>query len=181
MWIWCAYTQVWGWTSRRGLVSAPQVSHERTWNPKYYVVDCTSVGSLIWEAGMQASQTLRHVSATSRSGSLQSLRESVMDEDRVSDIETVHAVCGPGLRMLTTGRRKWNRLSGLCPAAVGDHSSPLSGAHIPDVSAKKSRSTFSYPVSWSSRAIRTASFLVFCSRHLPDTPGAHLVRAFFPA
>ena len=78
----------------------------------------------MWEAGMQASQTLRHVSATSRSGSLQSLRESLMDEDRVSDIETVHAVCGPGLRMLTTGPRKWNRLSGLCPAAARDHSSP---------------------------------------------------------
>ena len=41
------------------------------------------------------------------------------------------------------------------------HPPPLDQAHGPDLSDKKSRSTFSCPISWYSRAIRAASLLAF--------------------
>ena len=50
------------------------------------------------------------------------------------------------------------------------HLPPARRAHGPDLFAKKSRSTFSCPISWYSRATRAASFLAFCSLPLPKTP-----------
>ena len=53
--------------------------------------------------------------------------------------------------------------------------------HGPDLSAKKSRSTFSWPISWYNRAIRAAAFLPFCSLPLLKTPEAPSTRDFFQA
>ena len=61
------------------------------------------------------------------------------------------------------------------------HLPPPLQAHGPDLSAKKSRSTFSWPISWYNRGIRAASFLDFFSRSLPKTPAAPSVMAFFQA
>ena len=49
---------------------------------------------------------------------------------------------------------------------------PSARTHGPDLSAKKSRSTFSWPISRYSRAIRASSFLALRSLPLPKTPGA---------
>ena len=50
-----------------------------------------------------------------------------------------------------------------------------------DLSAKKSRSTFSWPISWYRRAVRAASFRDFWSLPLPKTLEAPSARAFFQA
>ena len=61
------------------------------------------------------------------------------------------------------------------------HLPPFGRTHGPDLSAKKSCSTFSWPISWYRRAIRAAPFLDFCSLPLPKTPEAPSARAFFHA
>ena len=61
------------------------------------------------------------------------------------------------------------------------HPPPPLRTHGPDLSAKKSRSTFSWPISWYNRATRAASFLDFFSWPLPKTPEAPSMRAFFQA
>ena len=61
------------------------------------------------------------------------------------------------------------------------HLPPPGRTHGPDLSAKKSRSTFNWPISWYRRATRAASFLAFRSLPLPKTPEAPSARAFFQA
>ena len=73
-------------------------------------------------------------------------------------------------------------LNGMRPRESRYAALPLPGrTHGPDLSAKKSRSTFSWPVSWYRRAIRAESFLDFCSLPLPKTPEAPSASAFFQA
>ena len=61
------------------------------------------------------------------------------------------------------------------------HLPPPGLTHEPDLSAKKSRSTFSWPISSYRRSIRASSFLAFCSLPLPKTPEAPSASAFFQA
>ena len=61
------------------------------------------------------------------------------------------------------------------------HLPPMCPAHGPDLSAKKSRSTFNWPISWYDRVPRAASFLAFWSWPLLKTPAIPSRQSLLPS